>query len=504
MHPHTFIRSGAQVIILTTMNRSRRFFNKLSISVIIFLLLFLVGLGGCLFVSGNLYHTWRKEILNDSSVRLLKEHSEAIANRIEATEFTRKPDDESVISELCDLALLFGGRAVVCNEELRVVYDTAQTDIGRYMLFDDAVRAINGDSVHTVFEEEETGMLLIPIPGMMRNAPNGVLCYVFPMKEQMKLLHSTRNRVVSLCVIFSVFLIGFGIFACTRIAKPMNHLAKAMLHPYDNGQNDPIDVRVGYREIGEIMDNANHMISRLNEADKTRREFVSNVSHELKTPMSSIKVLADSLLMQDNSIPEETYREFLTDIHEEIDRENLIINDLLTLVSMEGKENPLNLSKTHVNKLLEVVLNRVLPIAKDNNIEVIFDNYRDVYAEIDENRMIMSLTNIVENSVKYNRPGGTVQVSLNSDFNNFFVTIEDTGIGIPEDAIPHLFERFYRVDKARSRQTGGSGLGLSIAYEIVKSHGGEIRVTSKLNVGSVFRIRIPLSQNRKEAEGQSV
>ena len=499
-----FIQSGERVIILTTMNKSRRFFNKLSISVIIFLLLFLVGLGGCIFVSGNLYRTWRKEILNDSSVRLLKEHSEAIANRIHATEFTRKPDDDSVISELCDLALLFGGRAVVCNDELRVVYDTAQTDTGRYLLIDDAIRAIRGDTVHTVFEEAENGMLLIPIPGMERNASEGVLCYIFPMKEQMKQLHSVRNRVVSLCVIFSVFLVGFGILICTRISKPMNHLAKAMLNPSGSGQNDPIDVHVGYREIGEIMDNANHMISRLNEADKTRREFVSNVSHELKTPMSSIKVLADSLLMQDNSVSEETYREFLTDINEEIDRENLIINDLLTLVSMEGKENPLHLAKTHVNKLLEVVLNRVLPIAKDNNIEVIFDNYRDVYAEIDENRMIMSLTNIVENSVKYNRPGGSVRVSLNSDFNNFVVTIEDTGIGIPEDAIPHLFERFYRVDKARSRQTGGSGLGLSIAYEIVKSHGGEIRVSSKLNVGSVFRIRIPLSNNLQEEEGNAL
>ena len=170
-----FIQSGERVIILTTMNKSRRFFNKLSISVIIFLLLFLVGLGGCIFVSGNLYRTWRKEILNDSSVRLLKEHSEAIANRIHATEFTRKPDDDSVISELCDLALLFGGRAVVCNDELRVVYDTAQTDTGRYLLIDDAIRAIRGDTIHTVFEEAENGMLLIPIPGMERNASEGVL-----------------------------------------------------------------------------------------------------------------------------------------------------------------------------------------------------------------------------------------------------------------------------------------------------------------------------------------
>ena len=481
-----------------TMNKRRNIFNKISISVIIFLLLLLAGAGGCVFVSVGLFHSGRADILDNSSVNLLKEHSVSLANRIESSDFLKLSSEESLSAELMNLAVLYRGRILVLNDELRIVFDTSQADTGNYLLTRDAISALQGNSIREI-QKDGTGTLYVPVPDGAARQNIGVICFLIPMEEQAKQIAALRSRTVSMCVIFLIFLTGFGIFVCARISKPMNHLAKAMLNPTEGNQTDPIDVRVDYREIGEIKDNANRMILRLNEADKTRQEFVSNVSHELKTPMSSIKVLADSLLMQD-SVPEEMYREFLTDINTEIDRENLIINDLLTLVSMEGKQSPLNLSKTHINKLLEVVLNRILPLAKEQNIEVIFDNFRDVYAEIDENRILMSLTNIVENSVKYNRPGGLVRVSLDSDFNNFYVSIEDTGIGIPEEAISHLFERFYRVDKARSRETGGSGLGLSIAYEIVKAHGGDIRVTSKLNVGSKFRVRIPLTKSGRETE----
>ncbi|MBQ1726524.1 MAG: ATP-binding protein, partial [Treponema sp.] len=275
-------------------------------------------------------------------------------------------------------------------------------------------------------------------------------------------------------------------------------ISAAMLRLSATDRNDPIDVPVPYSEIREIRDNANRMITKLNSVDESRQAFVSNVSHELKTPMSSMKVLADSLLSQEHQ-SEEVYREFLSDINTEIDRENQIISDLLTLVKLEGKATSLKTEKVHINGLAEIVIKRVLPLAEEQHVEVVVENQRDVYAEVDENSIIMALTNILENSVKYNKKNGSVRVTVNADWNNCFITIRDTGIGIPEESLSHLFEKFYRVDKARSRETGGSGLGLSIAYEIVKAHNGDIKVFSKLQKGTKFVITLPLVASKKGA-----
>ena len=215
--------------------------------------------------------------------------------------------------------------------------------------------------------------------------------------------------------------------------------------------------------------------------------FTSNDGIVVKKPdMSADPVL---LVASDESI---------YDINTEIDRENQIISDLLTLVKLEGKATSLKTEKVHINGLTEIVIKRILPLAEEQHVEVVVENQRDVYAEVDENSIIMALTNILENSVKYNKKNGSVRVTVNADWNNCFITIRDTGIGIPEESLSHLFEKFYRVDKARSRETGGSGLGLSIAYEIVKAHNGDIKVFSKLQKGTKFVITLPLVASKKE------
>ena len=498
-----YIQNGVPVIILMTMN-SR--FRRISISVIVFFLLLGAGAAGCFAVGMSLYRSGRENIMNDNSVVLLRERSDSVVNRMKLSGFVDSPNESSIISELNNLALMYKGRALVCDSELRIVYDTAGKETGKYYLTVESVSALQDKSVSEV-SDESSSVFTFPVSSLETNygpddvSQAGVFVFFMPLEKQMEKISALRSRILSTCVLFLVILTGFSIVACTRLAKPMKQLATNMRNLSDSYyRNEAIDVRVGYNEIGEIVDSANLMIRRLNEVDASSQEFVSNVSHELKTPMSSIKVLADSLLTQ-KDLPEEVYRDFLTDINSEIDRENLIITDLLTLVRMNGTAENLNIERVHVNKLLEFVLNRVLPLAKENDIEIVFENYRDVYAEIDENRMIICLTNLIENAIKYNRPKGHVKVSLNKDITQFYITIEDTGIGIPEEAIPHLFERFYRVDKARSRSTGGSGLGLSIAYEILKAHRGTIKVTSKLNEGSRFMVSLPLSYAFKEQKG---
>lgn len=235
----------------------------------------------------------------------------------------------------------------------------------------------------------------------------------------------------------------------------------------------------------------NKMLQTIKAVEQSRQEFVSNVSHELKTPITSIRVLADSLMGM-GEVPTELYREFMTDISDEIDRESKIIDDLLSLVRMDKVEPEKNFAQANINSLIEMVLKRLRPIARKRNIEVIFESMREVTADIDEVKLSLAINNLVENAIKYNKEDGWVRVTLDADHKFFYLKVADSGIGIPEEFKDRVFERFYRVDKARSRETGGTGLGLAITKSVVLMHHGGIRVESTEGEGTVFLVRIPL------------
>lgn len=233
-------------------------------------------------------------------------------------------------------------------------------------------------------------------------------------------------------------------------------------------------------------------LTKLKAVDQSRQEFVSNVSHELKTPITSIRVLADSLMGMED-VPIELYREFMTDISDEIDRESKIIDDLLSLVRMDKAATEMNIAQVNINALLELILKRLRPIAKKRNIELILESIRDVTADADETKLSLALNNLVENAIKYNVEDGWVRVTLDADHKFFYVKVADSGIGIPEECQDRIFERFYRVDKARSRETGGTGLGLAITKSVVLMHQGALKIQSKEGEGTIFTVRIPLS-----------
>ena len=236
----------------------------------------------------------------------------------------------------------------------------------------------------------------------------------------------------------------------------------------------------------------NRMMRRIKTMDDSREDFVANVSHELKTPMASMKVLADALNSQPDA-PVEQYREFMEDISRENDRENQIITDLLSLVKMDRKAQDLNIETVNINDLLALIIKRLKPLAEKKNVELILESFRPVNAEIDQTKIALALTNIIENAIKYNKPeGGWVRTSLNADHKYFYVTIADSGIGIPKESVDHIFERFYRVDKSHSREIGGTGLGLAISRNAIVLHRGAIKVYSEPGEGTTFSIRVPL------------
>ena len=247
-----------------------------------------------------------------------------------------------------------------------------------------------------------------------------------------------------------------------------------------------------YTETALITDAFNKMLSRMKTLDESRNEFVSNVSHELKTPLTSMKVLADSLVGQEG-VPEELYQEFMSDITAEIDRENKIITDLLSLVKLDKKAADLNVEHLNINQLLEDILKRLRPIADKRHIDLILDSFRPVEADVDEVKFTLAISNLVENGIKYNVDDGWVRVTLDADHKYFYVKVADSGMGIPEESIGRIFERFYRVDKSHSKEIGGTGLGLAITRSAVTKHHGNIQVESKEGEGTTFTVRIPLS-----------
>ena len=288
-----------------------------------------------------------------------------------------------------------------------------------------------------------------------------------------------------------VLVLIFGLWMSGVLVRPFQKITDGIEGVSDGFENESLQID-DYAETELISDAFNRMLTRVKAVDDSREEFVSNVSHELKTPLASMKVLADSLNMNPDA-PKEMYQEFMQDISEEIDRENSIISDLLSLVKMDRKASDIHMEETNINELLEKIMKRLRPIAEKQHVQLILDSFRPVTAEIDETKLTLAFSNIIENAIKYNKPeGGWVRTSMNADRKYFYVTISDSGIGIPEDSIDHIFERFYRVDKSHSREIGGTGLGLAITRRAIVLHRGAIRVTSKAGEGTTFSIRIPL------------
>lgn len=255
--------------------------------------------------------------------------------------------------------------------------------------------------------------------------------------------------------------------------------------------NETMELR-RYHEEEQITDNFNNMLSGLQNLEDARQEFVSNVSHELKTPITSVKVLAESLIGQED-VPVELYQEFMVDINEELERMNKIINDLLSLVKMDKNAASVIITEVNVNEFVEQILKQLQPIADKRNIEIIFESVRPVTAQMDEVKLGMAFRNLIENAIKYNYDNGWVRVSLNADHKFFYLKVSDSGVGIPEELQDNIFERFYRVDKARSRETGGNGLGLAITRNAILLHRGSIKVHSVEKQGTTFNVRIPLN-----------
>ncbi len=430
----------------------------------------------------------------DETVTQVKWQSNILASDILAMDFFKNPDSDAADVEIQQMAYAYSARILIINSDYIIVKDNYIFDEGKTIITEDVINAFKGKSHSHINYKSSSAVITTPIID-----DTGKISGVIKVSLSGYATIQTINYMkrISIAVMISLLLVFSGIlvFVIYKLTSPAKDMKEAILSLSDGDKNARIKKQT-IKEYKDIGDAVNVLLDRLESIDGSRDEFVSNVSHELKTPMTSMKVLADSLLATENA-PIEMYKDFMQDIAEEIDRENEIIGDLLNLVRTDGERAVLNIETVDVNELMEVVLKRLKPIALKNNIEIIFESMRPVTASIDRVKFIIVLTNIIENAIKYNHPEGWVKITLNADHKFFYVDVSDSGIGIPEECKDQVFERFYRVDKARSRETGGTGLGLAITKNIVLLHKGTIKFYSKENEGTTFNIRIPLNYGGK-------
>lgn len=404
---------------------------------------------------------------------------------------TDKSSEKNEDVEFAQLINIYDRRILLVNKDFKVVYDTYNINENKIVVSDRVISCFRGKNTSQYYKDDNYIEYIVALNESDSNNINGVMVVTYSTEDIRNAIDILNNISSVLKMVLVILILCYALFTASRLIRPFKKIEDS-IEMISNGFFDQKLSIEGYTETERVSEAFNRMVTKISMLEESRQEFVSNVSHELKTPITSIKVLADSLLMQEE-VPAELYKEFLTDIVDEIDRESKIINDLLTLVKMDKTSADLNIEQVNINDLIELILKRLRPIAAKKNIELVLESFRPVIAEVDEMKLTLAISNLVENAIKYNVLDGWVHISLNADHKYFYIKVADSGIGIPEEEHEQVFERFYRVDKTRSRETGGTGLGLSITKGIILMHRGAIKVYSKENEGTTFTVRVPLN-----------
>ncbi len=387
-------------------------------------------------------------------------------------------------------------RVIVVSPDSTVVFDSyKETSIKGKTFINGAITTAllsDGKNSSNAFREDRSWFIHAAVPVIKHARTIGAVYLIQSGDSTEDVIIHIRTALLMLGGLIAVFV---GIFSTTMakaLTRPIEQFTKFIDNmPKDSLQHVQIETR---DEIGQLAIAFNNLIDRMAELEDKRRAFVSNASHELKTPLSIIKLLSDSLMQTENPDPE-FIKEFLSDMSKEVDRLTRIIEKLLDMTQMDSSQMNMQFVHTDIREIVQEVYDKLLPLATNKNITLGYNRPDDeVILPIERDTLTEAIYNIADNSIKYTESGGSVSIGISRDLGNVYIAVSDTGIGIPKEEVQKIFDRFYRVDKARARETGGTGLGLSIALDAVKLHNGHIEVKSEEDVGSRFTITLPYSE----------
>lgn len=452
-----------------------------------------IGIVPLLLIASTILHSVQDYFIEERKKELLSQ-ANVISGQITSYDYMADKEIRDTLEEtMLEMSQRHEFRVLVLDSSCFVVYDTGYSDVGKTVLIPEVIEALENKDISRV---QENGMVYaaVSIYGS-NNTRVGVVLVSDDLQDISDTVSNIAKKGNLILAGLAIIVIIVMVIISQIFTEPIKKMIKVIQKMSEGYFEQRIQVRSQiHNEVVDLALACNQMADQLEKVESTRQQFVSNVSHELKTPLSSIKVLSESILLQEG-VPQEMYVEFLHDINSEVDRMAAIINDLLTLVKLDQKEIPLNFKETDLSEMTEGIIKRLLPLAQAKNIQINYDKTKEVSAMVDEMKLTLAVANLVDNAIKYTPENGKVQVNLDGDHQNAFISVSDTGIGIPDDEVGRIFERFYRVDKTRDRETGGTGLGLSITHSTIMMHNGSIKVHSKDDEGTTILVRIPLRQN---------
>lgn len=436
-----------------------------------------------------------------------KEQSEKVARMaLEIAPLISSNDARQIYRLLAERAQTMGGRLLVLDTDAVVQADSASKANGLRLPYSEVkdvllrraetayrlhnITKTNGvqTNLKTADSQQSIQAVYYTAPITLEGKHIGVLLFSASIQDVNDSINTVVQRILLVFLVMTIVVVALSSVLSGWLIKPILELTAAIR----NMSKQRYGVRVsvsGSSELAELGRAFNRMSEQIEDHEKLRDEFVSNASHELKTPLSTMKILAESMLYQDNPDPA-LMKEFFMDINSEVDRLTSIINDLLRLVHDDVSEAALNKAPMSLDDMVKRVVQRLMPLARAKQL-ALETRLEHVTLKADKSRLEQVVVNLVDNAIKYTDTGKIV-VKVYKEADEAIISVSDTGIGIPNEARARVFERFFRVDKARSRGTGGTGLGLSIVESIVMQHGGYIQVDSEVGKGSTFIVRLPM------------
>ena len=432
-----------------------------------------------------------QEMFYNSKATAMIEKCQMASSELSALDVWNTTTVNRTVSELGTTKV---NRLIVTDQNGVILHDS-QTQAG-YALLPEIVQALQNNDVFRWTYEDGVMCSKAAVPVVSYGSIVGCVYMMEYDAEQGKLLRTLQNNTLTITVVLEVCVILFSILFSIRYTRRVRRLMNSMR--IIRGGDYTHQVKMGGKdELTVLGEEFNDLLERLQASEQTRRNFVSDASHELKTPLASIKLLSDSILQ--NEMDPDTIREFVSDIGKEADRLNRMAQKLLSLSRIETLEDQ-ECEIVYISPTIHRVTRMLAANAKQSSVQLMTDIQQDSPILTMEDDLYQVIFNLVENGIKYNTQGGSLTICLTREEDNAILRIHDTGVGIPEESLSNIFDRFYRVDKARSRKSGGSGLGLSIVRSLVERNGGTIRVESTIGEGSLFEVVFPVFDTEVDKE----
>jgi signal transduction histidine kinase len=437
-----------------------------------------------------------QDLIFKSKQTSLQSQTAVMASALAGLESLSAEGVEQVMNQLDDMGL---ERIMVTDPAGMILYDTLEGGgtLHQYALLREVAEALNGQVVFYSAYRDGRFQSSAASPVVYRNVNIGAVFLYEEDAEQAALLQGVQNNLGSVSLVVAAVVVVMSWIFSQALTGRVGTLLRAIRIVREGNYSHRVQLK-GRDELAQLADEFNQLTHRLQTTEEVRRRFVSDASHELKTPLASIRLLADSILHSEQ-IDLDTTREFVSDIGDEADRLTRISEKLLTLTRLDAAQE-VEREPVDLAQVIRRAEHMLRPLAQVSQVEL-NSRLEDgclVYATGDDLSQVVF--NLMENAVKYNLPGGQVQVELYREGDQVVFQVEDTGVGIPEEDLDRIFDRFYRVDKARSRAAGGTGLGLSIVRATVWQHGGTVSACRRQPEGSCFTVRFPAWQAGEESK----